>query len=403
MSESPSPLSERPALLGGLPVRTTGPPSWPLLREEIQSSLMECWQTGDWGRYHGRQIPRLEKLLRDFYEAEFVTLCSSGSSALELALRGAKVEPGDEVIMAAYDFRANFQNITLLGATPVLVDLRPDDFQMDVSQIEAAISNKTKAILISHLHGGVVDVVQARAIADAHQICLIEDACQCQGASYNNRPLALWGDVGIISFGGSKLTTAGRGGAVLTNNATIAQRIKLYQERGNLAYPLSELQAAVLIPQWESLREDHGHRLQSVELLHSLIAQENLLGLSLLKQNGQTSLKERGSHSLSPGYYKVGFRYDVAQWNGLSRELYCEAIRSEGIAFDPGFTALHHASRRYRSLSALPNADLADQQIVGLHHPVLLESAEAINEILVALQKIYRHAEELQEWKAKSI
>ncbi|MEZ6046000.1 MAG: aminotransferase class I/II-fold pyridoxal phosphate-dependent enzyme [Planctomycetaceae bacterium] len=288
--ELPAKASNLPALLGGTAVRPAGPPGWPPVRDEIDQSLRDCYESGDWGRYHGSFIPRFEKLVQDYYQCESLTLCSSGSSALELALRGIKVEAGDEVIMSAYDFRANFQNITLLGATPVLVDLRPDDFQMDVEKIEEAITDKTKAILISHLHGGIVDLHAVKSIATQHGIMLIEDACQCQGARYDNQPLGMWGDVGIISFGGSKLTTAGRGGAVLTNDPAIAQRIKVYQERGNLAYPLSEMQAAVLIPQWESLNEDHQQRLNNVQLLWEKIEAAALPGLRLLLHSDQKSI-----------------------------------------------------------------------------------------------------------------
>ena len=398
MSDSASTPPDLPKILGGTAVRPGGPPAWPRARTEIKAALDACWESGDWGSYHGTHVPRLEELIRDFYQSEHVTLCSSGSSALELALRGAKVEPGDEVILSAYDFRANFQNITLLGATPVLVDLRSDDFQMDVSRVAAAISDRTKAILISHLHGGIVDVAAARVIADAKAICLIEDACQCQGAACEDRPLGMWGDVGLISFGGSKLTTAGRGGAVLTNNATIAQHIRLWQERGNIAYPLSEMQAAVLIPQWERLAVDHQQRLQSVQLLDSRIQAEGIQGIHLLRHAGQASLLERGTQALSPGYYKVGFRYENRKWNGLSRERFCDTMRAEGIAVDPGFRALHktHSARRFRTIGELPVADRADEEIIGLHHPVLLESAAAIVEIVTALNKIQHYSAELQ-------
>ncbi|QDU78382.1 L-glutamine:scyllo-inosose aminotransferase [Polystyrenella longa] len=404
MSDSANRLHELPQLLGGPAVRPSGPPGWPIARPEIGSALRDCWTTGDWGRYHGENIPRLEELIRAFFETEFLTLCSSGSSALELALRGVRVGPGDEVIMAAYDFRANFQNITLLGATPVLVDLRPDDFQMSVEQIESAITKKTKAILVSHLHGGIVDLQRARVIADAHSLPIIEDACQCQGASYGGQLLGTHGDVGILSFGGSKLTTAGRGGVVITNNAGIAQHIKLHQERGNIAYPLSELQAAVLIPQWEQLPTDHEYRLKQVEFLASRIEAEEVPGLRLLMQTNQDHLRQRGNLPLSPGYYKVGFRYNKEEWSGLTREQWCIALRAEGIAFDPGFRSLHltHSRRRFRTMSELPVADHADEEIVGLHHPVLLEPAEAIEEIVIALKKIHLHAHDLHQRKETS-
>lgn len=391
MSPSDGSANSVPAILGGNPVRPQGPPVWPHQDEQVERALKECWSAGDWGRYHGQFLPRFQQLLEEYYQTSLITLCSSGSSAMELALRGLKVSAGDEVIMAAYDFKANFQNVVLLGATPVLVDLLPHHFQIAPEQIIAAITPQTKAILVSHLHGGVVALPEVLEIAREHKIPVIEDACQCQGATLYDKPAGMSGDVGILSFGGSKLTTAGRGGAVLTQNAGIHQRLKLHQERGNLAYPLSELQAAVLIPQWEQLAEQHQQRAAAVNQLQTDL--KELPGLRLFHNH-----QDETSATINPGYYKVGFQYQAEAWSGMSRDLFCKAMRAEGIAFDPGFRALHltHSPKRFRQIGELTVANQADAEIVGLHHPVLLEPDSAIQEISFALTKIHHSSDQIK-------
>ena len=135
---------------------------------------------------------------------------------IELALRAAQVQSGDEVILAAYDYKANFANVLAVGATPVLIDTLPGLPVPDADLISAAISKRTKAIICSHLHGCLAPVDQIRAIAKEHGVIVIEDACQSVGATIQNRAAGTIGDIGVLSFGGSKLLTAGRGGAVLT-------------------------------------------------------------------------------------------------------------------------------------------------------------------------------------------
>ena len=137
-----------------------------------------------------------------------------------------------------------------------------------------------------------------------------------------------WGAVGILSFGGSKLLTAGRGGAIITDRADIHQRTRLGQFRGNTVGPLSELQAVVLAPQLERLREMHIRRLANVAYLRGRL--HNQPGLRLFANHVEGE----------PAYYKVGFQFDEAVF-GLSRLRFVQAMRAEGIAVDEGFAALH--------------------------------------------------------------
>lgn len=378
-------LSEMPALLGGPKACPRGPVPWPIADDDILHALQSAYADGSWGRYAGGSVERLENLLTQAFGVDHALTCGSGTFAVELALRALKVGPGDEVIMAAYDFDGNFLNIHAVGAMPVLVDVAPHNWNLAPDSLEASIGPATKAILVSHLHGGLVPMAQVMEIARRRHVPVIEDIAQTPGGTIENRPAGAWGDVSILSFGGSKLLTAGRGGALLTNRPEICQRARTFQKRGNLVCPLSELQAAVLIPQLAKLDERNRLRSLSVERL-----KHNLSDIPGLKPFANTALESQ------PAYYKLGFQFDAANF-GLSRDRFVAASQAEGVNIDIGFRA-HHVGRspsRFRRYAELPEASRANAGAVVLHHPVLLESPDHIDDVSTGIRKIFAHRHQL--------
>ena len=354
------------------------PPTWPLLDEAVESALRRAFADGSWGKYHGPNCRELSERLAAMHDCEHVVLTCSGTAAIELALRGLRVGLGDEVILSAYDFEGNFKNVLAIGAKPVLVDVDTRNGQLDTNQLELARSPQTKAIIASHLHGGVVAMPIVRAFADQHRIAVIEDACQMPGAIVQDRVAGTWGDVGVLSFGGSKLLTAGRGGALVTRDSEIAQRIRVHTQRGNDAYPLSELQAAVLVPQLDRLAERNQLRSDNVSRLLNLLS--DVAGLRCF-------VEPESSAESKPGFYKLGFWFDAAAF-GCSRDNFACAMRASGVAFDPGFRALHrtHARGRFRAVTELPYATRADEAVLVLHHPVLLGTESDLRRIREAIR-----------------
>lgn len=357
------------------------PPAWPGDWPEIAEVFQQTLHDGSWGKYHGPHCERLEQALAEFHQVQHASLCSSGTAAVELALRGAGVTSGDEVILAAYDFKANFQNVLLLGATPVLIDVDEQSWQMNPDLLDAACSERTKAILVSHLHGAFAPLNAIIHVAAARGLMVIEDACQATGAMLDGRRAGSIGHVGVLSFGGSKLLTAGRGGAVLTNDPAIAQRIQLYQQRGNVAYPLSELQAAVLLPQLHRLEERHQRRLAGARFLLRELRQH------IPELKPLLPLDDIDGTENSPAFYKLGFQL-TPDAPGLPRDAYACRMRSRGVALDPGFSALHrtHSRRRFRAPGELPHADAAHERCLVLHHPVLLEPESVLSQVAEALR-----------------
>ena len=382
-------MTDSPALLGGEPVFPQGPPAWPPPDDDVLAAATAALADGSWGRYLGPHGDRLRDALAEFHGAKHVRHCSSGTAAVEFALRGLGVGPGDEVVLAAYDFEANIKDIFAIGATPVLAEIRADDAQLDVEQLEAFDSTHIKAVLVSHLHGGTVDMPRLREIADRRGWNIVEDICQCPGAWIDGRRAGRWGDVAVMSFGGSKLLTAGRGGAIISDRDDVMQRIRLHAERGNDLSPLSEIQSALLLPQLAKL--DERNRVRHANIVHLA---KRLTGIS-----GLTPLPPSGSHrrSLSPhlpGHYKFAAWYDRDAFQQLPREVFCAAMRAEGFAFWPGFPGLHrtHSARRFRTLSELRNASRAAEQLVVLHHPILLGGETDMDFVVAAIGKVRRYA-----------
>jgi perosamine synthetase len=374
--------SSLPALLGGPAVRPQGPPAWPTPDEEVLEALQAAYRDGSWGKYHGGHVARLEEALCAYHAVPYALTCGSGTFAGELALRALRVGPGDEVILAAYDYPGNFLNIHAVGAVPVLVDLHPTNWNLNPDALEAAVSPASRAILVSHLHGGLAPMRRIRAFAAKHDLAVIEDAAQVPGGRVEGRRAGAWGDVGLLSFGGSKLLTAGRGGALLTSRADLAQRARVLLQRGNQVCPLSELQAAVLLPQLANLDERNRRRADNVAYLTARLAA--LDWLRPFRNQVEDSL---------PGYYKLGFQLDARRL-GLGRTQLLAAVQAEGVALDEGFRALHRgrSQKRFRSAGDLSEADRAHEAAVVLHHPVLLGGSAEMEEVAQALEKVAAHA-----------
>ena len=206
------------AVEGGTPVIPPGPPDWPKNDPLVWNALNAAYQSGDWGRYAGHSVPKLSEALTRYHQVDHVLPCCSGTVAVELALRAVGVKAGEEVVLAAYDFPGNFRAVEAVGAHPVLVDIDAATWCLDPQQLACALSPDTKAVIVSHLHGGLANMRVLCELARESGLAVVEDACQAAGAVAQGRRAGTWGDVGVLSFGGSKLLTAGRGGALLTND-----------------------------------------------------------------------------------------------------------------------------------------------------------------------------------------
>ena len=159
-------------------------------------------------------------------------LTQSGSAALDICAMAADLAPGDEVVMPSFTFPSTANAVALRGATPVFVDIREDTLNIDEMRIEAAITDKTRAIFVVHYAGVACEMEAIGEIARARGLLVIEDAAQAIGASYRGRPLGAWGDMAAFSFHATKNVVAGQGGAFVTHNEALYRRAEMHLEKG---------------------------------------------------------------------------------------------------------------------------------------------------------------------------
>ncbi len=201
------------------------------LKPEVDAAVLAVMQRGDF--VLGRAVAEFEKAFAEYCGAEYCVGVDSGYSALELIIRAYDIGPGDEVITAANTFIATTLAISNAGATPVLVDCDPETYNLDANKIEAAITSRTKAIMPVHLYGQTADMDAILAIARKHKLYVFEDAAQASGARYKGRMAGSLGDAAAFSFyPGKNLGAYGDGGAVTTNDADIAEKIRLLRNIG---------------------------------------------------------------------------------------------------------------------------------------------------------------------------
>jgi dTDP-4-amino-4,6-dideoxygalactose transaminase len=245
------------------------------IKPEIDGAVARVFETGQF--VLGDEVAAFETEFAAACGAPHAVAMSSGTAALQLALIAAGVGRGDEVITVPFTFVATVAAILYTGARPVFVDVESRSFTMDVSQIEAAVTPRTKAILPVHLYGQPADMDPIRAIAARHGLIVIEDAAQAHAARYKGRPVGSLGDLACFSFYPSKnLGAYGEGGLVTTGRADVADQLRLLRNWGERTKyehvvaafnaRMQSLQGAILrvklrhLEAWTERRRDHARR-----------------------------------------------------------------------------------------------------------------------------------------------
>jgi dTDP-4-amino-4,6-dideoxygalactose transaminase len=255
-----------------------------LIEDEMNAAVLAVLRSG---RYiGGSTVSDFEQQFADYINVSEGIACNSGTDALYLALRALNIGEGDEVITTPFTFIATSEIIVRVGATPVFVDIDPATFNLDLRQLEAAITSKTKAIIPVHLFGQPVDMTKLMAIANDRHLFVIEDCAQATGAEWSGKKVGSIGHIGCFSFFPTKnLGACGDGGAVTTNDKAIATCIRKLKEHGmssvrychdetGINSRLDTVQAAILqvklrhLDSWNDKRD----RVANIyrELLHSV-------------------------------------------------------------------------------------------------------------------------------------
>jgi len=245
------------------------------IKNEIDAAVLSTLESGHF--ILGPQVVKFEESVASYLSVNHAIGLASGTDALVIALRALSIGDGDEVIIPAYTFFATAGTVMSVGAKPVIVDIDPQSYQIDVSKIEAAITSKTKAIIPVHLYGHPAEMNPILEIARKHDLKVIEDNAQGFGAEYLGKKTGSFGDIGCLSFFPTKnLGAYGDGGMVLTNDAALAEQMRMlrahgwkkkyYSEMVGYNSRLDALQAAILqakfphLDSWNEKRRELAQR-----------------------------------------------------------------------------------------------------------------------------------------------
>jgi dTDP-4-amino-4,6-dideoxygalactose transaminase len=249
------------------------------IRNDVQQAVLRVLDSQKF--ILGEEVELFENEFSEFISCQWAIGCASGTDALLLALMALGVGEGDEVITTPFTFVATAGCIARLRARPVFVDIEPGTYNIDASQIEEAITTKTRAIIPVHLFGLPADMTEILAVAERHGLAVIEDAAQAIGATYRNERVGHMGDIGCFSFFPSKnLGGVGDGGILATNDAAVADRLRLLRVHGSrqrykyellgINSRLDAIQAAVLrvklhhLEEWTAARRRRADRYRAL-------------------------------------------------------------------------------------------------------------------------------------------
>ncbi|NCO38568.1 MAG: aminotransferase DegT [Armatimonadetes bacterium CG_4_10_14_3_um_filter_66_18] len=390
-------------------------PQWPVVTTEDKIAVLEALEGRNWCL--GPKLHEFMPAMAKYHDAKYCIATSNGTTALQLALRAAGVQAGDEVIAPAVTFVATVSAIAEIGAIPIFGDIEPETAQLSVASVESLITPRTTAVLGVHYGGYPFDLDAMRELCKRRGLLLIEDCAHAQGTEWRGRKVGALGDASGMSLQASKALAVGEGGLVFTDSQEI-------YERGWLIHNIGR----------GSIQAGLGHHvLSSNYRLHEIQA---ALGLSALKRHPrETALRHRNgewlAEQLAPlggveplrrdpritqrGYYFFILRYDAEKMEGVPRDRFMTALHAEGVpcgsgygipqyknaAFEPDRLkpVLPHVKKlpAYHKLSLPVSERFCGEQQITLSHPVLMAARSDLKKLVAAFAKVKGNLAELSE------
>jgi len=330
------------AINGGQPVRTKPFPAWPVWDDSDVQAISDTLRSGKWG-IGGGAVERFEQEFAEFQQAKYCTSLVNGTAALEVAIRAVGVEAGDEIIVPPYTFIATASACLMVNTVPVFVDIEPDTYNLDPTKIEAAITDRTRAIIAVHIAGCPADMDGIMAVAKKHNLKVIEDAAQAHAAEWRGRRVGAIGDVGTFSFQSSKNLNSGEGGATVTNDEQIYQRCWSLQNVGRARsgkwyehpllgwnYRITQFQGALLSSQLKRVPAQVARRTDNAAYLSERL--NEIPGIQPMRVDERVTCH---------AYHLYILRYDASELGGLPREDFIKAMNAEGITCSAGYVPLY--------------------------------------------------------------
>ena len=396
------------ALFGGERTRSKPWPAWPVHDEREIAALTEVIRSGNWGGfpYPGPQTRRFLDAFIELQGGRYAVAVMNGTLTMEVALRAAGIGWGDEVIVPAYSFQATAAAPIMAGAIPVIVDIEADTFCIDPTSIEAAITERTRAIIPVHVASQMADMSAIMAIAEAHNLVVIEDAAHAHGAFWDGRGAGTLGHFGSFSMQSTKIMTAGEGGALLCQSEEHAWRAAsiidcgrphdpsgaLEIQGGN--YRMTELQAALLNVAIERFPAQFQQREEMADYMDEALSEVE--GVRLLRRDPRHQKR---------AVYCYSFAIDPGSF-GATNAIVARALKAEGIPCDRGYDPMYRYDLFQPTASrlAVPSAFPQYFDYEGMYLPVVerISGAEAmwlgeeifragasgVDDVIAALRKV---------------
>jgi dTDP-4-amino-4,6-dideoxygalactose transaminase len=317
----------------------------------------------------GPRVAKLEERFAQVCGTRFAVATSSGTTALHIALLVHGVEPGDEVITTPFTFMASISSILYTGARPVFVDIDLDTFNLDVNQVEAAITPKTRAIMPVHLYGYPCDMDAVMDIANRHHLAVIEDAAQAVGAKFHGKPVGSFG-TGCFSLYATKNIMSGEGGMITTDSEEHARLARMLRSHGMERRYYHDLLG-------------YNFRMTDINAAIGLAQIDRLPQFTALRQANAAALNQKIKSVITPktkaGYEHVWHQYTIRVDGGRDRDAAVKRLNDAGVG-----TGIFYPVPAYRQQSllslgfggvSLPNTEQATREVISLPvHPQLSQA-----------------------------
>lgn len=403
------------AVFGGTPVRTMPYPSWPVFDERDEEAVVQTVRTGRWGGspFPGPNTAEFALRFAEMHGEGIAVPMMNGTITMEVALRAADIGWGDEVIVPAYTFQATAYAPMVVGAIPIIVDISPDTYCIDPRQVEAAITERTKAIIVVHLAAHMTDMDAIMEIARKYNLVVIEDSAHAHGAEWRGMGAGTIGDFGSFSLHSAKIITTGEGGVLICKDEVMAERAASIADCGRakdsqgknftmgVNYRWTELHAALGLVALDRFPAQMAEREANADYLEESLSE--IPGIKLLKRDPRQNRRS---------LYRYVFNIDPEVFN-CEHEVFCFALSSEGIPVDTGYPSMTKYDLFQPWLSklpvpmafpeyfdfnniSLPVTEQASQvEAVWMGESIFRSSKEGIDDLVEGIQKLVNNKDGL--------
>lgn len=351
----------------GRNISWASPHFWGNEQRYVVEALQSSWISG------GEYVDRLEADFARFCHVPYAITASNGTTALHMAYLALNIGPGDEVIVPGFGFMAAANVALHVGAKPVFTEVSKDSWCMTADEVEKCITSKTRAIVPIHTYGNVCDMASIMELAERNGLIVVEDAAEAIGSKYKGRMAGTIAQIGIYSFHATKTITTGEGGAAVTNNVELRDRMRLFRNHGMSSrrywhevaghnFRLTNMQAALGCAQLEQINRIICERDRVYQTYKRLL--ENMEGMVL----------QKFTEEVDPVVWAIAVKLDISAFP-QGRDAVIDQLKQLGIETRPGFYSANTMPHIYGEVQ-LPICEHLSQQVLSLPSSPTLSDEE---------------------------